>query len=168
MLHKLWLARNKQHMRERKLAQSLDKAAKAAQQQHQAEHGDRKARIDEWLATQELPRALPALKPLLRAPPSVGDVSAAGSLRKEMQREMDFKSSRDSQQTRGTALAMKIGALPHSQWHLQRGGSFTMGNSLSTRGSLETSSQSPNSPAVRPALPPSLPAMPLHLPPLKK
>ncbi len=151
-------------MRELKLAQTLNKAAKAAQQRHDAEHGDRNARIDEWLAAQELPRALPPLKPLLRAPASVGAVT--DSLGSNMPKEMEFKSSRDLQQTRSTA--MRIGALPHSQWSVQRGGSFTKGNSVSTRDGLDTSTQSPNSPAVRPALPPSLPALPLHLPPLKK
>ena len=84
-----------------------------------------------------------------------------------MQAELEFKSSRDSQQTKSTAMAMKIGALPHSQWNVQRGGSFTRGNSFSTRDGAD-STQAPGSPALRPGLPPSLPALPPFLQAAKK
>ena len=128
-LHKFWLARNKDLVRQRKLAQSLDKAAKAVEQRHIADEGHRKSRIDDWLTNQDLPRALPALKPLPRAPPSIASTLTATSLRTGS----EFKSSSDLQQTKSTALAMKIGALPHTQWHVQRANSFTRGDSFSTK-----------------------------------
>ncbi len=148
-----------------KLGQTLDKAAKALQQRQAEEHGSRNARIDEWLASQDLPRALPALKPLPKMIPSIGNSSVTSSFR--TQAELEFKSSRDSQQTKSTAMAMKIGALPHSQWNVQRGGSFTRGNSFSTRDGAD-STQAPGSPALRPGLPPSLPALPPFLQAAKK
>ena len=160
LLHKLWLSRSKAHVRERKLALSLDKAAQAAKQLQMAEQGQRNARIDDWLTNQDLPRALPVLKPLVRAPASVGAASAANSF----VTETELKGSRGSLQTKSTA--MRIGALPHSQWHVQRG--FTRGNSFSTRDGLSTAQSSP---AIRPAMPPTLPPMPSlahNTAPLKK
>jgi hypothetical protein len=147
-------------MRQRKLAQTLDKAAKAVQQRQIDEHGNRNARIDEWLTNQDLPRALPVLKPLPLSPSSTLTASTVG---KTFRNGTDLKSSSDLQQSQSTAMAMKIGALPHSQWHVQRGGSFTTAHS--TRDAL---SSAPQSPAVGPRLPPSLPPLPSHLQPHKK
>jgi hypothetical protein len=140
-LHKVWLARNTDLARQRKLAQSLDKAANAVQQRHIAEQGHRNSRIDDWLTNQDLPRALPALKPLKslpRAPPSIASSLTATSPGSE------FQSSSDLQRTKSAALAMKIGALPHTQWHVQRASSFTRSDSFSTKDDI----------SVKPPLPP--------------
>ncbi len=163
LVHKLWLSRSKAHVRERKLALSLDKVAQAAKQMQVAEQGHRNARIDDWLTNQDLPRALPVLKPLVRAAASVGAASAANSFVTESELK-GTRESRDSLQTKSTA--MRIGALPHSQWHVQRG--ITRGNSFSTRDGLSTAQSSP---AIRPAMPPTLPPLPSlahNTPPLKK
>lgn len=139
-LHKVWLARNNDLVRQRKLAQSLDKAANAVQQRHIAEQGHRNSRIDDWLTNQDLPRALPALKPLPRAPPSIASSLTPTSPRTGS----EVKSSSDLQLTKSAALAMKIGALPHTQWHVQRANSFTRGDSYSTKDDV----------SVKPPLPP--------------
>jgi hypothetical protein len=167
LLHKLWLSRHKEQVRQHKLAQSLDKAAKAVQQRQMDEHGNRNARIDEWLANQDLPRALPVLKPLTRSPASI---ATASTVERTLRDGKDFNgsSSFQMQQPRSTAMAMKVGALkvgalPHSQWRVQRGGSFTTANS-----SLEAL-PSATAPVInQPRLPPTLPPLPSHLAPLKQ
>ena len=147
-------------MRQHRLAQSLDKAAKAVQQRQMDEHGNRNARIDEWLATQDLPRALPVLKPLARSPASIA--TTASTVARTLRDGNDLNGSSSSQMQR-TRMAMKVGALPHSQWHVQRGGSFTTANS-----SRDALSSAPQSPAIQPRQPPTLPPLPSQLPPLKK
>ena len=150
VIHRFLLSRSSSQVRQRRMAQSLDKAAIAAQQRRVAEHGKRNAFIDQWLATQDLPRALPALRP---HPTSSFAAPAADTFR----RETEIKQSIEKEQKRSTEMAMKIGSLPHSQWHVQRGGSFS---------SRDVSApQSPQS-TLNSGAAPSLPPYPSHLPPL--
>jgi len=168
LFHRLWLARSSSQVRERRLAQSLDKAAKSVQQRHIAEHGQRNARIDEWLSTQDLPRAMPALRPLA---PGLFAAPAADSFR----RETVMKKSSDLEQQKSTEMAIKIGSLPHTQWHVQRGGSFSSRDASATQSTLQRGGSfssrdesAPQSPALRSGVAPSLPPYPSHLPPLHK
>ena len=102
VIHRFLLSRSSSQVRQRRMAQSLDKAAIAVQQRRIAEHGHRNALIDQWLATQDLPRALPALRPL---PTSSFAAPAADTFR----RETEIKQSIEKEQKRSTEMAMKIG-----------------------------------------------------------
>jgi hypothetical protein len=154
-LHKLWLAHNKDHIRQLNLAKSLEKAAKSAQQRTLAEHDNRKSRIVDWLTKQDLPRALPNLHSLPRVPPSIRVSAAADVIRSET----DAPSNSNLKETSNMSMAMKVGSLPHSQWHERRGSTFMR------QTSRDVSAQ--HSPVLPLRAPPSLPALPSLMPPRK-